>query len=198
MFNLSSNSSFNTPSQEGFGLSSIRLQQNYASVVGVKRVITTIPARKPNNQTFVRVRRGEEWRILAAILQLKQDGENYLVLPHLYVDLAQEIRPKILYTAITHDGNPFIWPVNAPGEDGRLDAWSQSAHTAAQAAEKNWIRLAANRENGAYDIYEALNVATEEPDWPDISFEQMLNISFRDRVIDSLDHPIIRRLKGDL
>lgn len=119
-------------------------------------------------------------------------------MPDLYADLAQEVRPKLLYTSITKEGNVFLWPINLPGADGRLDAWSQSAHTAAAMAETSWVRIKANREVGAYDLRQAVGFAGEEPVWPDLTFSEIVNLAFRDRLIDSLDHPIVRRLRGEL
>lgn len=42
-------------------------------------------------------------------------------------DLMGEIVPKMLFTAVDRQGVPFLWPVRSPTEDGRLDAWNQSA-----------------------------------------------------------------------
>lgn len=178
-------------------LDQMRLPQNFGAVAGVKKVITSIPARKPGNQAFFRVRPGAEWRVQLAILQLKDDGENYLVLPQMFRELAQEARPKLLYSAITRDGTPFVWPVNLPGEDGRLDTWSQSAHEAAKHAENSWIRLVANRSSGAYDIMQA-TCELAAPEWPEFSLVELLNLAFKDKVIDSPEHPIVRRLRGEL
>lgn len=185
------------PLSKSLDLSAIRLPQNFGAVAGVKKVITTVPCRKPSNQVFIRVRDGQDWQMPAAVLQLKEDGECYLVMPELYAELAQEVRPKLLYTAITRDGNPFLWPVNMPGEDGRLDAWSQSAHIAAEMAQRSWVRLVANRTTGAYDVMEAANLA-EVPTWPELSFQELVNLAFRDKLIDSLDHPIVKRLRGEI
>jgi hypothetical protein len=181
----------------GYDLEAMRLPQNFGGIAGVKKVLTTVPCRKPSNQIFVRVHPDEAWSMTAAVLQLKEDGECYLVLPELYVELAQEVRPKMLYTGMTRDGNPFLWPVNMPGEDGRLDSWSQSAHTAANLAKKSWVRLVANRTVGAYDVMQATNLA-EEPAWPELTFGELINLAFRDKVIDSTDHVIVRRLRGEM
>lgn len=178
-------------------LDQMRLPQNFGAVAGVQKIITNIPARKPGNQAFFRVRPGAEWRVQLAILQLKDDGENYLVLPQMFGELAQEARPKLLYAAITRDGTPFVWPVNLPGEDGRLDTWSQSAHEAAKHAESSWIRLVANRSSGAYDILQATGELAA-PEWPEFSLVELLNLAFKDKVIDSPEHPIVRRLRGEL
>ena len=178
-------------------LTAFRLPQNFNAVGGVKKLITSVPGRKPGTQTYFRVRPGDDWRMEALILQLKEDGESYFVMPQLACELASECRPKMLYTYVDRDGNLGIWPINLPGEDGRLDAWSQSAHTAAAHAEERWVRLLANRHVGAYDVIEATNLA-EEPQWPDLDFKKVLSLAFKERLITSMSHPIVRRLRGEI
>lgn len=178
-------------------LTALRLPQNFGAAAGVKKVTTTVPVRKPGNQTFARVHPDAAWSMAALVLQLKEDGECYFVLPSLADELAQEVRPKQLYTYVGRDGNVALWPVNLPGEDGRLDTWSQSAHDAAKIAKSKWVRMVANRHVGAYDVFEARSVS-DEPVWPDLSFRDVLNLAFKDRLITSLDHPIVKRLRGEI
>jgi len=37
-----------------------------------------------------------------------------------------------------------------------------------------------------------------EPIWPTLAFEEILNIAFKNRIIDSDSHPIIRGLQGKI
>jgi hypothetical protein len=195
--NVASSTPLGAISPNLLNLSAISLPQNFGAVAGVKKVLTTVPVRRPGNQTFFQVRRGEDWRIQTAILQLKDDSDCFLVMPDLLHEVGQEVRPKLLYTAISRDGNPFLWPVNLPGEDGRLDTWSQSAHAAAQIAEKSWIRLVSNRSFGAYEVMQAAG-NLEDPEWPELTFQELVNLAFKDKVVDRLDHPVLRRLRGEL
>jgi hypothetical protein len=195
--NVASSTSLGAIGPNLLNLSAISLPQNFGAVAGVKKVLTTVPVRRPGNQTFFQVRRGEDWRIQTAILQLKDDSDCFLVMPDLLHEVGQEVRPKLLYTAISRDGNPFLWPVNLPGEDGRLDTWSQSAHAAAQIAEKSWIRLVSNRSFGAYEVMQAAG-NLEDPEWPELTFQELVNLAFKDKVVDRLDHPVLRRLRGEL
>jgi hypothetical protein len=48
---------------------------------------------------------------------------------------------------------------------------------------------------GAYRFYEAEGVLSE-PLWPEKTLSELLEIGFKDRIIDSVDHPVIRRLRG--
>ena len=67
---------------------------------------------------------------------------------------------------------------------------------AAAIAREGWVRLAANMSLGAYDIYEATG-NLPDPEWPEIEFGKILEIAFRDKYIDSLDHPVLQRLRGE-
>jgi hypothetical protein len=81
-------------------------------------------------------------------------------------------------------------------EQGNLDPYNAAAHRAAFAAETKWTRIAANKGAGTYDIYEALDQLAE-PEWPEISFDRILEMAFKTRYINSLDHPVIRKLLGE-
>jgi hypothetical protein len=35
-----------------------------------------------------------------------------------------------------------------------------------------------------------------DPEWPRLTFQELLRIAFRDRLVDRLDHPVILRLRG--
>ena len=196
-FNPVAQFSGNVAAPEAVDLTALRLDQTYGAIVGIKKLVTTVPVRKPSNQAYVRVHPSAEWRMPAAILQLKEDGECYFVHPSIAPSLAQEVRAKLLYVYVTRDGNVYVWPINLPSDDGRLDAWSQSAHSAAEMAQSSWVRLAANRGVGAYDIYQASGIV-DEPVWPELTFKEVLHLAFKDRLITSLDHPIVKRLRGEM
>jgi hypothetical protein len=60
---------------------------------------------------------------------------------------------------------------------------------------RRWVRVKANMSLGAYEIFEA-EASIPDPEWPDVPFQELLRIGFRDRLIDRLDHPVIKRLRG--
>jgi hypothetical protein len=182
---------------EGFDLSRFRLTQNFVEKAGVKKKLTTIPIRKPNRQEYVRVRLGSEWRLETAVIELKEENETYLVAPELWSELPGEIVPKVLFMAITRQNVPLLWPIKMPGEDGRMDNWNRSALDAAELATRKWIRLTANRSLGAYDIFESTG-DLPEPEWPDDTLQEIVKIAFRGLIIETMDHPVIRRLRGGL
>ena len=178
-------------------LDRLRLSQDFQNQVGVKKAILTVPVRKPDRQWFVRVHPDPAWRLETAVLELKDDRETYLVDPDLWSELPGELVPKVLFTAINRQGVVFLWPVRLPGEDGRGNAWHRSALEAADLAMKGWIRVAANMSLGAYEVFQA-TAELPEPQWPETDFRSLLEIAFKDHYIQSLDHPVIRRLRGEL
>jgi hypothetical protein len=80
----------------------------------------------------------------------------------------------------------------------RLDTWSQSAHEAASRAMQERIRLVANRSLGAYETLVTENTSVGfEPKWPELTFQELIRIAFRGgKLIDTLDHPVVRQIRG--
>ncbi len=175
----------------------LRLSQNFAESVGVKKALLTVPVRKPGRQDFVRVHPDESYRLETAVLELKEERETYLVDPDIWHELPGEIVPKVLFTTINRQNVLTLWPIRLPGEDGRHDEWNRSALEAAEMAQKRWIRVAANMALGAYEVYEAVS-NLPEPEWPEVEFKEILRIGFKDHFITSLDHPVVRRLQGEV
>jgi hypothetical protein len=60
---------------------------------------------------------------------------------------------------------------------------------------KKWVRVTASMSLRAYEIFEA-NGELPDPVWPDFSFQEILKIAFRDRLVDRADHPLVQRLQG--
>lgn len=173
----------------------LRLPQNFADAIGVKKALLTVPVRKPNRQDFFRVHPGDDYRLQVAVIELKDDRETYLVDPSLCPEIPGEVTPKLLVTTITRQGVLALWPIRLPGEDGRLDNWNRSAMEAAELATKSWVRVVSNMSLGAYDVL-LPDGKFPEPEWPDVDFRTILKIAFKDCFIQSLDHPVIRGLQG--
>lgn len=180
-----------------FDPASLRLGADYSAGLGVRKVISTIPNRKPNKSEWFRVRPGEEWRLQTAVLELEKGVERstYLVAPSLWPDLSGEISPALLLTCVNRANDLFIWRVKLPGPDGRSNTWTDSALQIVAAAERSWCRMVSDTANGIYTHYEP-TAELPDPQWPKLTFDAIIRIAFRGRMIDSLDHPIIRELRG--
>jgi hypothetical protein len=184
-----------TSAPDPFDLESLRLNASFIETAGVKKLLTTVPARRPSPQDFVRVHSSPDYRENFAMIDLKDDREDYLVRPEIRSDLEGEVVYKTIFTAINRQSVVFLWPIRLPAPDDRKSDWLRSAREAAEMAMGQWIRLKANRSLGAYEITVAESVMAE-PVWPELSFNELLRIAYRDRMIATLDHAVVKRLRG--
>jgi hypothetical protein len=180
-----------------FDLLSLRMTQDFGSMVGVKKVITTIPVHKPHKQDFVRIHPGDDYQISTAVIEMKEDRETFLIAPELWNELPGEIIPKIFLTGMTRQGVLFLWPIRLPNADGRHDNWNRSALEAAELAKRKWVKVVSNMSLGGYEVYGATG-DLPDPEWPDLSFEEIMRVAFKDRYIQTMDHLVIRRLNGEI
>jgi hypothetical protein len=180
-----------------FDISRLRLSQDFHQGLAVKKIITTVPVRKPGPQDFFRVHPGEEMYLQTFLFEEKDQREFYLVDPSLWECLANDLVPTLLHVTITRHGVVGIWPHRLPRGDGRGNKWSQSGLEAAELAKKFWIRVVANLSLGAYEVYQAAG-DLPDPDWPDLNFEEILLIAFKGKYIDTMEHPALRRLRGEI
>lgn len=176
----------------------LRLAPNLTAALGVKKLLTTVPVRKPSKEWFVRTHPDEGYRIQTCVVELKEDSETYLVDPSLWGDLAGEstFSPRLLITTVNRQGTLFLWPIRLPRPDGRHDDWSKSALEAATVAAKGWVRVQANLSLGAYEVFEATG-SLSDPEWPTQPLGDLLRIAFRDRYLDTREHAVLKRLRGE-
>ena len=186
-----------TTQLDAFDPANLRLSQSFTETVGVKKLLTTVPVRKPGLQDFVRVHPSREYREDFPIIELKDEREEYIVTAALVPELAGEFVTKTLYLAINRQGTPFFWPVRLPSPDGKDMNWWRSAREAAALATRDWVRVKPNMNLGAYEIFRAES-AMSEPEWPELGFWDLIKIAFRDHLVDRIDHPVIKRLRGQL
>ena len=173
--------------------SRFRLSQNFGSVCGVSKKLTTVPVRKPNKTQFVRVR--PEGRLDAMLLKYPADSEDlYLIEPDVIQEVGGQARPYRLTQAIDRQNNVFIWPVRIPDDDRPLN-WHTSALEGSITAELSWTRLVANMALGSYDIFVAES-KLEEPEWPELSMNELLGIAFKNKIVDRPDHLVLLELRG--
>jgi hypothetical protein len=187
-----------TAAPDPFNPATLRLSQEFTAASGVKKTLLTVPVRKPDPSWFVRTHPNPTYYLETVVIELKAERETYLVAQPLWSKLASEpaLQLRALFTAINRQGSLFLWPVRLPAGDRRVDLWSQTALDAAHKAKEKWIRVNANMALGAYDLFVAETVQ-EEPIWPTESFRDLLELAFRNHLIDTLNHPVLRQLRGE-
>src|SRR5262245_35679265 len=70
-----------------FAPENLRLSQSFSETMAVRKVLTTVPVRKPNAQDFVRVHPSPEFREDFPIIELKDEREEYIVTRNLVPEL---------------------------------------------------------------------------------------------------------------
>src|SRR5262245_66668008 len=83
-----------------FDLNTLRLDQSFVEAAGVKKLLTTVPVRRPHSQDFVRVRADPDYRAALALIELRDDREIYLLTPDIAAQLPGEFVMATLYTTI--------------------------------------------------------------------------------------------------
>ena len=178
-------------------LAKLALPQDFQNMTNAKKLWTHIPVRKPSKTEFFRVLDDEDYTLRTAIIELKDENETYLISPELWTDLSEHTIPVQVYVCLTRLGGMMIWPVKLPQE--RRNLWHDTALQAAELAKGKWICMRASMQNRCYEILEAA-AKLPEPEFPieELSFQKMLELAFRDFYVDSLEHPLVLRLSGQV
>jgi hypothetical protein len=163
--------------------------------ISVKKLLLTVLIRRPKRQYFIRVCADASYWIPVAVIEMDDESEVYAVSPALVEVLGDDVKRVRLYLTIERGGTVFFWPIALPGSDGRRSSWAQSAQEAAMQAVKQWVRVKANRSGGCYDV-DAAAAEIPEPEWPDKTPDELVALAFKGKFINSVDHPIVRRLRG--
>jgi len=170
-----------------------------AEEFGTRKIRSVINTNKPGKMEWVRVFDHKDYFLPgAALLDLQDGGRKYLVVPEIAAQLGDDVKLCNIAPALTRQDKLFLWPcpILRPGETP--NPWNVSHRDAFDAAKSGWIRMKSNSACGFYDIIEPEKIMPE-PDWPDMSFADMLQIAFNDdHIIDRDDHPALRRLKGGM
>lgn len=182
-------------------LQQLRLSQDFASLAPVRPVLTTVAVRKPHNQEFVRTRSGTEWKFPALSFVEKAaggNGDHYLVAPGLAQSLPGHLHATLYVVAISRGcAWPFLWPCRLPNADGTSNPWWDSALEVARLAETRWVRMQSDKPTGSY-IPHVAQGNLPDPTWPEVTLEQLIRLAFAERYIESPEHPVLRRLRGEL
>ena len=178
-------------------LKALRLPANYGATLGVKKLLTNVPVGRPKKPQFFRTHESDDMTFPAMILENKEARESYVVIPEVAQEISELVRPVMLHAAIDRQNNVFLIPVPLPGEDGTRNPWHESLAQAVEYAKLKWIRITANMHVGGYDINEA-QAELPEPEWPAHDIDALIQVAFRGKIINGLDHPVVQSLLGKI
>jgi hypothetical protein len=176
-----------------------RLSEDDTAGLGVGReILTRLPVQRPSRKQFIRCHADPLMTDSMATYIDGDDGETYLVTENMREVFGDDVKPTHLQLAMVHRSRTlFVWSSTIPSADaGRGRSWHESALTAKNIAQTTWIKLVPERAMNGYRIFPA-EASLPDPVWPvDKTFQEYLEIAFRDRVITSTDHPVVRKYLG--
>ena len=155
-----------------------------------------------NDWTRLHPLEDDYWTWELCFVSVPVKGEKRDMLHLIDEDLAAEHLPanKIKRQRLALASKPFdnLFFCIVPSRN--LDnSWNQSAAAACEKGKTVWIQAASRAAEGVenYQIKLAHDPdAFPDPKWPSRSLEDLLEITFRNANIDTLDHPAMRRLLG--
>lgn len=160
----------------------------------VKVLKRKIRVRKPNRTEFFRCRSGKDFG-LGPLMIVEIESEIYLVDPKVADHLEGHICQVELVLSCSRQGDVFIFPVKYTGPTCQDNIWFRTAREAVVIAKHSWVRMTAKNGKVGYDITVS-KIEIPEPEWPEQGFEELLDIAFAGRIIDTSEHRIIRELEG--
>jgi hypothetical protein len=179
-----------------FDPATYRVNMSLDAAAGVKQVLTCLTVRVPDRTWWVR--RHSNYALRAWVIELKEARETYLVNRDLWPALTGEpvFRPKMLCLAVNRQGQLFLWSVRCPADDTvEPDRWMRAPLEALRLAKDRWTRISWNEVTKQHDV--ATCEIASEPTWPDRPFRDLLELAFKGFVIDTLDHPVLKKLRGE-
>jgi hypothetical protein len=150
-----------------------------------EEVLTTIPVRRPGKH-WIRVHPTFEFP--AVILEDKDTGENYYVMPEMRALMTEdgEARKVTLVLCINRRKIMFFWPVSSQG------TWRSTALIAAERGKSTWIKAIADKALNGYRI-KVSKLDYGEPEWGEYTLNQLLDLAFpQSHIISSVQHPLAK------
>lgn len=188
-------------------LEALKLKPNIAGIIKTAPLLTTLRTKKPENIEFFRIRPGEEWMMDFPIFAPKgktgSENEKYLVMPEYQQELEERkslIPVRFYFGTIWGSKILFLSDVGIKiKEDGTINSYHKSRMEAYELAKTKWISISANQELGAYVVTEAKS-KIPDPVWPEkpANIGEAIELAFKDNVINSPDHPILKKLRGEV
>jgi hypothetical protein len=162
-----------------------------------KAVLVNVTVDKPPSNSYFRCHR--ELVLDDATVLRDAEGTSrayYYVVPSMreHPKLAPRLRKvTLVLTSTWPSGDVLIWPVPILTER-EFKVW-KSARADYEHACDRWVQmvLAEDRNDYQLEIAEGID---HEPTWPEKTFNELLKLGFDGKVIDSEEHPYVRRLRG--
>jgi hypothetical protein len=174
----------------------IKMMPSLADTVALHETMGSIDVRKPSKHEFFRIHPDPRYRGAYCIIKPHDDSQPYLVVSKLQASVIENITSVIIYLCVNHRGTPFLWPVTIAPPNTTKQPWLTSTLKAVEHGLRGWTKMKWLKDKRAYNLLSPVSNLSD-PIWPKQSFIELLRLGFNERVIDSLDHFILRDDRGD-
>jgi len=161
-------------------------------------VAVNVTVKRPSNNVFFRCNAKPDMTLDASVI-IGDGGSDdfYFVTPPMlnHPTMLPRLRKVTIATVCSWPGGAIsLWPVPILGET-RITCW-KSARAAYDLSKEKWVQLCWNSDLRDYDVIVTDGINTE-PIWPtDRTFVDLLKLGFADKIIDTPEHPYVKRLRG--
>jgi hypothetical protein len=175
------------------------ISTDYAAAINAQTSAKPFELRKPNDQEFFRTSPRENHHLPVVSITDKQEmGRVYIVSGALreavMAEFPRAVRATDLVLTQILAGASLVWPV--PRAEDRGGKWHSSQRAACDQGKTRWTNMAAGR--GLYEITTVNN--QKEVDWDQFPpFREIIRQAAGEgRLIDSLDHSLLKKLRGEV
>jgi hypothetical protein len=174
-------------------LAALRNPQDYEEFLGGEAV-TAFAVRTLKEAMHVRVNPDPDYTLIGQYTALTKNGV-YFVYPQFRDALGPLPRRCNLHIAVDGHGEYFLLLVKQANPGQEDNNWYSTARAAAAAATLGWIKITkpTGRDRGWGHV--PVTHAMLTPRWPTKPFDELLCSAFPDRVVDSLNHDLIRQFE---
>ena len=100
------------------------------------------------------------------------------------------IRPVLIVRYVTMAGEEGLWPLKLNPPDGKSNNWNTSALNILELAESGkWVRIVSTKKHYRHQVSKK-TFDEVPPKFTDRSFNDLVDIAFKDRIVTTSDHEI--------
>jgi hypothetical protein len=163
--------------------------------------VLTYPFRKvPKSDTFWRVH--PEHRATVRMVESQDEIDGHYVVHERIWKAVPELRSKAakakicdLYLATSLQGAVIVWFAQRHDGVGKVPASIATRVEAIERAKTQWTQVFWDGSSG-YRTRTPVD-AQDEPTWPDEPFAVIVHKAVKDVFIDTLDHPYVKKIRGE-
>jgi len=179
------------PANPFANLDALRNPQDYAEFASGEAV-SRYRVRRLKEAMHVRVHHDPAYMLLGQyIVEPGGSGkETFYVFPQFREALGPLVRKVDLHVAVDGHAEYFLLMIRRANDGADPNLWYDTARTVASAAAKGWIKV--TKPIGGGWGYIEVKHKMFDPTWPTKTFEEILRSAFEGRIVDSLNHELIK------